>query len=85
MNNRDKQIAKLKAQIAKLEHEKPNLKPTGAYKMILKDDKGNVIHTHVEPTKKDAIHRGWALYAILVRKMKQKVSFSIKPEMKKTA
>ena len=76
-----KRILKLKAQLAALESA-AKMKPTGAYLLSIIDNKGTVVRTFILPDQRSAILKRNDFYQVLVTRLKQKVTLSVKKEYK---
>lgn len=94
-------LAKLEAQMQKLlaqlqdvkdkaeaiKDAEPVMVPTGRFNVEIKEEKtGDNIHTLEGSDSQEAAHLlRTKMYVLLVKKLKQKVSLSVVPEMKKKA
>jgi len=56
--------------------------PTGLFCTIIKDTEGNIIHSFEDRKKEDAIKLRNYFYKVLVMKLKQKTSITVRPQYK---
>jgi uncharacterized protein YjcR len=89
----NKQLQKIEKQIQKLQakaelikkQDEPKLVPTGKYTLEIKDKNGKTIHEFIDRDKREATLLRNNFYSTLVRKMKQKITLSVRREFKLVA